>query len=156
MSTFDPQAFEEMVFEEANETKFTPIPEGVYEAIVDSVRIKAIDIKKGDRAGTTAPILEVVYEILSDDLKKELNREKVVVRHDIWLDVNENGSLSFGPNHNVQLGRLREACGLNKPGKPFSFQMLQGQGPLKVTVAVKVNMEADVAYNNVIQVQRAA
>ena len=107
-----------------------------------------------ERAGTTVPILEVMWQIMDDSgkLKELLNRDKIVVRQDIWLDVTD-GALSFGPNLNVGLGRLREAVGLNKPGKPFSFKMIEGQGPVRISVTQKVQDSGDV-YNNVSKVMK--
>lgn len=155
MSNFDPAVFESIIIEDANETKSTPIPEGEYNAIADSVRIRSVDITKGERAGTTVPILEVMWQIMDDTgkLAELLNRDKIVVRQDIWLDV-QDGALSFGPNLNVGLGRLREAVGLNKPGKPFSFKMIEGQGPVRISVTQKVQDSGDV-YNNVSKVMKA-
>ena len=157
-STFDPVAFEAMVIDEANETASTPVPEGTYMGLIDSTKIKAITPSKGQNAGQSVPILEVTYVLADDDgkLKRLLNREKVTVRQDLWLDVNDQGGLSFGPNQNVQLGRLRDACGMNKPGKAFGFKMLEGQGPLEIAVTVGVNEERGTSYNNVRSVQRPA
>ena len=157
MSTFDPATFENMVIEDANETTSTPVPEGEYIAIVDSARINTIKIKNGPNAGQERPILRVGLEIQDDEgkLKSLLNREKIVVRYDVWLDVTEAGTLAFGPNQNVGLGRLREACGLNRPGKPFNFKMLEGQGPLAITVTNTEDTERGTVYDNVTRVSKA-
>lgn len=146
MSTFDPVIFEQMILEEANETEFTPVPAGDYQGFVQSAKVRAMEIKKGRRAGQTVPILTVTYALEDNDgkLKELLGRDIPTVRQDIWLDVNDTGGLSFGPNMNVQLGKLRDAVGMNKKGKPFSFTMLEGAGPLLIHV---VNEE----YNDVIR-----
>ena len=131
--TFDAAVFEQMVIDQANETKTTPVPVGDYEAMIDKVRVKSVKLSKGDRAGTEVPILEVTFHIDDDKVAEQLNRDKVLSRMDIWLDV-EGGALAVGPNKNVRLGRLREAVGMNKPGKSFSFMQLEGAGPVKVQV----------------------
>lgn len=153
-STFDPAAFEGLIIDEANETKTTPVPEGDYRGIIESVKVDAIDIQRGERAGQKVPILKVTYELEDDTgkLKELLNREKVTVRQDIWIDLNENGGIAFGPNLNVGLGRLREAVGLNKPGKAFSFKMLEGAGPVIVHVTQETR-DADV-FNRVPRVSK--
>lgn len=155
MSTFDVNAFENMVIEESNETKTTPVPEGKFPGSIDSQKIKTFKAKRGPREGQDLPILEVVYELADEDgkLKEILNRDKVTVRQDIWLDVNDNGGLAFGPNQNVALGRLREATGLNAPGRPFSFTMLEGQGPLMIHVTQFANPETGDVYNRVPKVE---
>lgn len=154
MSTFDPQAFENMVIEQSNETKSTPVPEGDYKTIIDSVNVKSVKIKSGDREGQEVPVLQVVYQILDEDgtLAKQLNMDKITVRQDVWLDVSESGTLAFGPNQNVRLGKLRDAVGLNQPNKPFSFKMLEGQGPL--LIGVGLDIRDDLAYNRVNSVQK--
>lgn len=155
MSAFDVAAFENQIVEGANETKTTPVPEGDYNATIDTARVKSIAITRGERAGQEVPVLEVNYHLHDDtgELNKLLNRDKVTVRQDIWLDVNEHGSLAFGPNLNVQLGRLREAVGLNQPGRPFTFKMLEGQGPLVISVSHDTRENGDV-YNRVQNVRR--
>ena len=158
MSTFDPAAFEQMTIDQANETKSTPVPEGDYVALINSVKVDSLEIKNGARAGTTVPILRVTYKIDDDTgkLAEELNRDDVLVRQDIWLDVNESGGLAFGPNQNLGLGRLRDAVGFNKPGKAFSFPMLEGQGPVMIHVTVDTNAETGDSYNRVPRVSKAS
>jgi len=154
MSTFDPAAFESMTIDQANETKTTPVPEGDYRGIVESVKIDTVAISKGERAGKTVPVLKIIYELEDDTgkLKELLNRDKVTVRQDIWLDVTDSGALAFGPNLNVGLGRLRDACGLNNPGKAFSFKMLEGAGPVIVHVTQEAR-DADI-YNRVPRISK--
>jgi len=154
MSTFDPAAFESMTIDQANETKTTPVPEGDYRGIVESVKIDTVAISKGERAGKTVPVLKIIYELEDDTgkLKELLNRDKVTVRQDIWLDVTDSGALAFGPNLNVGLGRVRDACGFNKPGKAFSFKMLEGAGPVIVHVTQEAR-DADI-YNRVPRISK--
>lgn len=156
MSTFDVNAFENTVIEESNETKTTPVPEGTFPGLVDSQRIKTIKVKNGPREGQELPILEVTYELTDDDgkLKEVLNRDKVTVRQDIWLDINDSGGLAFGPNQNVALGRLREATGLNAPGRPFSFGMLEGQGPVMIHVTQFANSDTGDIFNRIPKVEK--
>lgn len=159
MSTFDPAAFEQMTIDQANETKSTPVPEGDYTAIVDSAAVHGVEIKSGERAGQTVPVLQVIYHLQDDDgkLKKLLNRDKVTVRDDVWLDLTESGALAFGPNQNVRLGKLREACNLNKPGKPFTMKMLEGQGPVAISVTqITDKNDSTIVYNRVARVGKAS
>lgn len=155
-STFDASAFENMTTDQANETTMTPVPEGEYLGLIDRIRIKSIKIRNGERAGQEVPILEVIYKIMDDtgELGKQLNRENVTVRQDVWLDVNDQGGLAFGPNQNVALGRLREAVGLNAPGKPFAFKQLEGQGPLKIMVTNRSDEETGNVFDGVSRVMR--
>ncbi len=151
---FDPAVFENAVFEGANETKTTPVPIGDHLAIVDTVKVDKMQINKGERAGQSVPILRVAYKLLDENgaLKALLGRDTIIVRQDVWLDV-ENGALSFKPNMNVGLGRLREAVNMNDPRKPFAFKMLEGAGPINVTVEHDVQASGDV-YSRVRRVAK--
>lgn len=71
--------------------------------------------------------LDVIWEIDDESVKTFCNRDKVSVRQGIMLDLTDSGSLDIGKGKNIALGRLREALGLNRPGEPFSFSMLEGQ-----------------------------
>ncbi len=134
---FNPEEFQNILIEGANETNRTPVPEGEYESLIEGVRVKSVLIRKGEHAGESRAVLEVMYALEDEELKKKLNIDKPMIRQDIWLDTTKNAeggtSLAFGPNTNIGLGRLRDATGLNKPNKPFGFQMLEGQ-PCKVVV----------------------
>jgi hypothetical protein len=56
------------------------------------------------------------------------------------LDINDAGNLDMSKGRNVQLGRLREALGLNTPGQAFSFQMIPGRAA-KILVKQRVEGE---------------
>ena len=147
MSAFDPAMYEQMALEQANETTYTPIPDGDYESIIDTAKVEGVQRKDGSMAA----VLRVTHNLVSasDELKKLLNRDKVTIRQDIWLDTNENGALAFGPNQNVRLGQLRQELGMNTPGKKFMLGMLSGAGPLKVKVTSKEATDGSgKIYNN--------
>jgi len=153
-STFDPAAFENQIIDQGNETVMTPVPEGEYRGFIKSVRVKAVTTQaRGD-----VPVLEVIYQIDDEtgELAKEMNRDEVTVRQDVWLDVTENGALAFGPNQNVGLGKLREAVSMNDPSRSFTFKQLEGAGPVLVTVTQNPSKnDASIIYNNVPRVIRA-
>ena len=59
----------------------------------------------------------------------------------------------FGSNKNVKLGRLREALGQNKNGQAWSFGMLKGAGPIKVSIEPDKKNPED--YSRVVKVASA-
>jgi len=128
-SAFNPDLFEAQVVEDANETNRTPIPAGMYSATIDEYKFEEVDTKAGKRV-----ILRVTWEIYDDELRQSMGRDKITVRQDIWLDV-EGGSLKFGANQNIGLGRLRAALGQNTPGKAWGFHNLSGAGPVNIEIA---------------------
>lgn len=137
MSTFDPVAFQEQIIEEANETKTTPLPEEDYECFIKDAKVN----KWTNRDGEDQPVLDIRFQVLPGDehyeqVKNMLNRDELFIDHRIFLDV-KNGALAFGPNQNVQLGKLRAATGLNDPKKKFTFSQLVEQGPVVVSVGMR-------------------
>lgn len=147
MSEFNPDTFLDTETEKAGETSYTPIRSDDYQAIIDDV----VPRMAGDN-----PVLDVIYEIMDDDLKKEMGLERVTVRQSIFLDMN-NGVLEFGANKNIKLNRVREAVGQNLSGKPWSPRMLKGQGPVTIRVTQRPDKnDPDTIYNDVSRVTSAA
>lgn len=134
MSQFDPEAFLSAQFDEANDTVMQPVPAGEYTAIIESVSTRQWNSRDGSKSGVA---LDVKYNIDDAAVKEALGRSKITVTQGIMLDLTENGGLDFGKGRNISLGRLREATGLNTPGKPFAFRQLEGQ-PVKITVSHRV------------------
>jgi hypothetical protein len=133
MSTFDVESFIHTEIEGANETNFTPVPIGDYEALIDDIKLTSRDIN-----GREVVILDVMWDILDENLRATMNRDKVIVRQGVFLDV-ADGALAFGPNQNVSLGRLRDALGQNSDGTPWSFSSLRGAGPVYLRVEHRDN-----------------
>lgn len=130
MSDFDPTTFLNQTYEESNDTKIIPCPAGEYLALAEKVDIKTWASKDGSSSGLKVTIL---WEIQDDNVKKLVDRDKVLVPQDQLLDLTDEGNLDFGKGKNVGLGRIREALGINTPGEPFAFSMIQGRlGKVKV------------------------
>lgn len=132
MSVFDKDTFLNQEVKGANEAKYTPLPIGEYKGYVDELDMDSYEDN---------PILVVTYALMDDDgkLKAALGLEKPTVQDRIFLDVEKDGGLSFGPNKNVRLGRLREAVKQNEPKKAWNFNMLRGQGPVLLKVSHRYN-----------------
>lgn len=122
---FDPNSFLDMQVTETNDTKVTPVPVGEFVAVADKVEVKSWQKKDDPSVGGLK--LLVQWAIDDPSVKELLGRDKVTVKQDIMLDITESGGLDMGKGRNVGLGRLREAVDLNKPGQPFSFNMITGR-----------------------------
>ena len=147
MAAFDPAEYETMTLEGANEVAFTPIPDGEYKALVDAVKLDKITTKNGESL-----VLRVTWDLFEagEELKKALNKDKITIRQDIFIDLNEQGGVAFGPNQNVRLGQLRQELGMNDPKKKFAFKMLEGAGPAKIKVTHQDATDGSgKVYNNV-------
>lgn len=140
MSTFDPSEFLNQSVDGPMSTSFVPVPEGDYTAAI------AGDPEVRQWTGRQDPsktglALDLEWEIDDPMLRQELARDRIVVKQGIMLDLNTNGGLDTGKGRNVQLGRLREATGLNSGA--FNFRMLAGK-MAKVSVKHRVAPDGQV------------
>lgn len=130
MSVFDKDTFLNQEVKGSSEVKYTPVPIAEYQGFIDELEMDSYE---------DTPILIVTWALLDEALKKSLGLEKPTVQDRIFLDVEKNGALSFGPNKNIRLGRIREAVGQNDPKKPWNFNMLRGAGPCLLKVGHRYN-----------------
>lgn len=137
-SVFDPQAFMNSQVQGANDTQFKPCPAGEYPAVIDSATPRQWTSKKDPSKSGVA--VDVAWSIDSGAVLSELGRDKVVVTQGVMLDLTPAGGLDIGTGKNINLGRLREAIGLNDASQPFAFNMLVGK-------VARVKVEHEV-YNN--------
>jgi hypothetical protein len=122
--SFDPNAFLNQQFDEANDTKLVPCPTGEYLAVADKVEVKQWASKDGSSSGLK---VEILWDIQDENVKALLGRDSVKVPQQQMLDLTDTGQLDFGTGKNVGLGRIREALDLNTAGEPFAFGMIQGR-----------------------------
>lgn len=130
-SMFDPDAFMNTQFTEANETRFKTVPEGEYPANIDKVEANTWQSRDGSKSGLR---LDVTWKIDDPAAAEATGVANPTVRQGIMLDMTEAGGLATGPGRNINLGRLREAVGQNKPGQPWQPSMLVGQ-PARIKVS---------------------
>ena len=134
--TFDPASFMNQQVTGANDTKLIPVPVGEYAAVIEKVDLRSwVGKKDPSQAGVA---LDIIWSLDSAEVKKLLGRDKVTVKQGIMLEMTDAGQLDIGKGKNIGLGRLREAVGLNKPGKAFSISQLSGQFA-KVSVGHRID-----------------
>jgi hypothetical protein len=114
---------------DAMDTQYQNCPEGQFQAVIESVKAPRAGLK--DKNGNPFYPAEVQWNILDENVKKELGRDKVLVRQTLFLDIT-NGKLDFSKGKNVPLGILRDAINQNVAG--WTFGQLVGAGPALVTV----------------------
>jgi len=142
MSAFNPDLFLQAESSEALSTVLTPVPEGEFPGVIKSITPRVVGEK-----GT--PVLDVVWTLDSPEVKAATGIDNSQVRQSLWLDVTDSGGLDFSKGKNVSLGRLREALGQNKAGKPWSPNMLIG-GSAKVKVVHTFDKnDSSIIYANV-------
>lgn len=106
--SFDPDQFLNTSTDAPMSTEFTPVPEGEYNAVVSKIEARQTSNGKS--------ILDVVWAIDDEIVRKVTGMDNPTCRQTIWLDVTDSGALDISKGKNIGLGRLREALGQNKPG----------------------------------------
>ena len=146
-SIFDPAMLMDQQFADANSTVRLPIPEGEFPAVIKETKLRVVNSKDQTK---TYLFLEVTWDLDSQELKDQLDRTDVTCRQSIILDCTSDGRIDMGKGKNIGLGRLREALGMNVPGQPFSFSMLAGAGPAKVSVKHRAaENDPEIVYDEV-------
>lgn len=134
----------------ANSTNLSPVPEGEFQATVQSVSIRDFQYKKGENAGLTGYALDVLWEILDPQVKEQLGRVPTV-KQSMILDLNGD-AIDMSEGKNVGLGRLRAATKQNEAGRPWSPTMLQGSVAI---IQTKQRMDGENIYTDVSRVAAA-
>jgi hypothetical protein len=135
-------------------TQMKAVPEGEYLARIEDFKLDSIPVKKGERAGTDLPMLRITWSILDEGLLNSLEREKVTVRQDMFLDIDPlTGGLDTTEGKNTRLGQLRLALGQNDPGKTWNLAHLRGAGPAYIKVSIRSDeKDPERKFNDVVRV----
>lgn len=139
---FDPSEFLNATINDANDTKLIPVPENLagdgYTMLAGKVDVRSW--QKKDDPSVSGLALDIVWEIQSEEVKSFCGRDKITCKQGIMLDLTDSGALDMSKGKNIGLGKLREALGLNTPGQPFAFSMIEGRMALGF-VSHRVNGE---------------
>jgi len=133
-SSFDPNVFLHAQTTESNE-KRPPLPaenpgaeDALYTAVIGEIKTATGTIEKGDRAGQPwvsmlVPLrIQVPPEVQAIGLSPELT-----LTDRVFLDLTPQGAMDNSKGKNRAQRVYREACGMNKPGEPFAWAMLQSK-----------------------------
>lgn len=123
-SAFDPDSFLNAEVQGEMSTKIVPAPVGEYMGIISEVKARTWQSKDGQKSGVA---LDILWSIEDEGVKQLVKRDKVLVRQDIMLNLDDSGRMSTKEGDNVGLGRLRQVLGMNDPSKPFTPSMMVGQ-----------------------------
>ena len=128
MSNFDPTSFLDATLTEAT-TKRKPIPAGLeLVGIIGEPKSRAWVGKQDPTKSGIAIDISVEIDLSAyPDVAAETGANKVTLNDSIMLDLTEANTIDNAPGKNGKLRRWREALGMNTPGDPFSFRMMQGR-----------------------------
>lgn len=117
---FDAESLLNTINTEAGDTKYRPVPVGVYPATVTAVEARELEDGR--------VVVDVVWELQPNKaVEEEIGIPNPQVRQSLFLDLTEDGKLDMGKGKNVRLNKLRAMFGLNEPGKPWRFQDFVGK-----------------------------
>lgn len=125
-SAFDPNAFLDTTIPGGNETSFSPVPEGVYMAQLSKLTPRQVNTQDGPRT-----LLDLMWKVDAPEKPEAHERQ---VKQTLWLDIGPNG-LETGKNKNIDLGRVREALGMNSG--PANLRQLEG-GVARINVKHRI------------------
>jgi len=145
MARFDKEAFLQAEYTDALDTERTLFPMGEYVAEqIESFEIvdpkPFVDEKTGAQKDGS-PQLSLRLLVREDHAVRVREQfgypadRPVYCSTRFFLDIDqETGWLEFGPNKNIDLGKIRAALGQNDPGVRWSFTNLKGAGPIAFVV----------------------
>lgn len=135
---FNPDEFMQATIDEVFDDHSTPVDAKEY----DNAYIKPESVKfyagesTDKKTGEARPWRRVSMYFQFEDAEQTEKTGIATpgVSYSFFLDLAADGkSLASGPNRNVALGALRKALG--QESAPWSFQMLEGAGPVRIKVA---------------------
>lgn len=141
-SDFDPDAFMQENIDQPLEFERTLVPEGEFKLAIEDFTSDAFETfeftyKRGPAKGEEGKMIVFTCPIivLDDGVKALLKTERPLIYHRCTLDFEQtpDGSvdfkkLAFGPNKNIELGKLRHATGQGAPGN-WNISMLRNSNP---------------------------
>lgn len=129
-SGFDPNTFLGATLTEAN-TRRPPIPAGLsFPGTLGAPTTRQVEGKKESTMGRVFVFVDIPVEVditSNTQVHSLVGADKVTLRYSFGLDVTSSGGLDMSPGKNNGLRILRDALGMNEPGKPFNILMVAGR-----------------------------
>lgn len=150
---FDVNAFLNETIDATLDTEIIPIPEGEHMGQIGTGE-KDVNVATGVSTKNNKPWMRVDIRVKLTDpnLAAQLQREEVNARYSVMIDLDDQGKFDTRPQRNVNIGKLRDAVGQNRPG-PWNFSMLKGQ-PIKVKIKHRKADDGN-TYSDVVSVTKA-
>jgi hypothetical protein len=128
MSTFDPNQFLTATTTEAA-TRRPPLTAGSdFIGTLGAPIARPVQGKKDPSKSYTFIDFPVAVDLTAAPAERErIGQDTVNLRYSVSLDITDGGAIDWAPGRNRGLGMLREATGLNQPGKAFSIAQLEGR-----------------------------
>lgn len=159
---FDPDQFMSQTVDQPLETERTLVPEGEYRLRIGDFTSEAFETfeftyKKGPNKGEDGKMVNFTCPVIVDDdkVRAALKTEEPRVYHRCTLDFDSDGNLAWGPNRNIDLGKLRHATNQNNPG-PWSVSMLRNSPPFMGKIQHRTGKRKDGSPFKIAEIVRFA
>lgn len=121
VSKFDPTALLHVELNtEEIPTERTNIPEGEHRYVIGKPKFDS-----GEKDGKPWARLILPLKLDEPSVLAELELEAISASYSFFIDLNEQGGIAVGPNLNVKLGQLYEACQL--AGDSVTIAQVEGK-----------------------------
>lgn len=149
---FNKDAFLQQTVEQTLDIKRAPFPEGTHEDLqIKDISLRDGTNKTGENAGKPWVQLTVLFVSTDPDVIEEMklaDGQEAIVRQNFFLDLTDEGMLDVSPGRNINLGKLRHACGQNTADE-WSIMDMKGATVGGVRVKHTLNPETDDVYADV-------
>ncbi len=136
MSAFDPVAFLSTPTTESNEER-PRIPPDFYIGTIgeiDLTKAKSGIYGKGENVGKPWMLLPVPIKLqLPPEVQALGLPSEFPLTDNVFIDLTASGGMDNAKGKNQRQFDYRKATGMNSPGEPFAWPMLQGR-PIKIQV----------------------
>lgn len=148
---FNPDDLLNLQLEGANDTKLIQIPADTYIGVIKAMDITEVTQRADNGDEVKRQVLRVSIGIDNEAVKEATGMADPRGRWDCFLDLTPNGGLDMGKGKNVNLGKIREAVGMNDPTQPFSMRAMVGR-PLQATFELKKDKKSGDMFSNITKV----
>jgi hypothetical protein len=130
---FDEEAFMSQTTDQEGSTKVIPLPRGDYLATIEAIKPRPW---KSEKTGKSGLSVDVTYAIIDDGnlLEAQIGRPPKTTQGYFCDLIEGTSQLDFSTGKNVQINRIRDACGQNIAGQAWNLGMLRGAGPISLVI----------------------
>jgi len=130
---FDEESFMSQTTDQEGSIYVTPVPRGEYLALIETLKPRPW---KSEKTGKSGLSVDITYGVIDDGklLEAQIGRVPKLTQGYFCDLIEGTTQLDFSVGKNVQINRVRDACGQNVPGQAWNLGMLRGAGPISIVV----------------------
>lgn len=142
-SMFDADSLLQTQVEGSLDTSRKPIREMEEAQMV----IKSVGLKLTGK-NSEYTVLDLVFIVDEQDARDDTGMTEPQIKHGVFLDIDDSGMIDMAEGKNIDLGRLRAACGQNDGGA-WSPMDLEGQPVVGHIIQQPDKNDPTIIYNRI-------